>query len=164
MSITDNIYIQIDEISNSLDPLPSNNLYPEYNSSQLNTVIEKEPDPNCDINPVYDQSTHQILIQDHDPVFDYDRFFTNKIVEYNACTIKQLFIICDYYEILKEIKTNKLSKEQIIEQIIWFESQLENSELVSKRLLMWSYMSKIKNDKKLSKFVTLWKYNTTVQQ
>ena len=164
MSITDNIYMQINEINSSIDTFSSNTIDPEYNSSQINTVIDKEPEPNCDINPVYDKSTDQILIQDHDPAFDYDRFFTNKIIEYNACTVKQLYTICDYYEILKEIKTNKLNKEQIIEQIVWFESQLENSEIVSKRLLMWSYMSKIKNDKKLSRFITLWKYNTTAQQ
>ena len=82
---------------------------------------------------------------------DDDIFFEMKNYELNF-TVKQLTLICEYYTI-KDIKTNKLKKQDIIEQIILFESDPENIEIVTKRKELWDYMDELKNDKMMKKFV-----------
>ena len=67
--------------------------------------------------------------------------------------MKQLLLICEYYGISKDIRVNKLKKQDIIEQIILFEKNMENIEITIKRKEMWYYMSELKNDKMMKKFV-----------
>jgi hypothetical protein len=82
---------------------------------------------------------------------DDELFLEMKNYELNF-TVKQLMLICEYYTI-KDIKTNKLKKQDIIEQIILFESDPENIEIVTKRKELWDYMDELKNDKMMKKFV-----------
>lgn len=70
--------------------------------------------------------------------------------------IKQLLVICDYYGISKNsIKINKMKKQDIIEQIMLFEKDSDNIEIVQKRKQMWYYMNELKNDKFMKKYI-LW--------
>ena len=79
-----------------------------------------------------------------------------KMVNYNEnFTVKELLIICDYYGFAKALKNSKCNKEQIIEILVSFESDLNNSDIVFKRQNMWFYMSELKNDKFMKKFL-LW--------
>lgn len=71
-------------------------------------------------------------------------------------TIKQLMIICEYYEISKNIKLCKCNKDDIINILVSFETDLSNQEIVFKRKNMWYFMSEIKNDKFMKKYVMLW--------
>ena len=66
--------------------------------------------------------------------------------------VKQLMLICEYYNI-KDIRTNKLKKQDIIEQIILFENNPENIEIVTKRKELWYYIDELKNDKMMKRFV-----------
>jgi hypothetical protein len=66
--------------------------------------------------------------------------------------VKQLMLICEYYE-MKDIRANKLKKQDIIEQIILFETNPENIEVVTKRKELWYYIDELKNDKMMKKFV-----------
>ena len=68
-------------------------------------------------------------------------------------TVKQLSFICEYYNLLKNIKINKLKKQDIIEQIILFEYSQENCEIVVKRKELWFYMNELKNDKIMKKYI-----------
>jgi hypothetical protein len=68
-------------------------------------------------------------------------------------TIKELLQICDYYGIVKEYKLNKCNKDQIIDFLLNFELNLNNSETVSRRKNMWFYISELKNDKFMKKYV-----------
>ena len=70
-------------------------------------------------------------------------------------TVKELLLICDYYGFAKEVKNNKCNKEQIIEILVSFESDLNNYEVIFKRQNLWFYMSELKNDKFMKKFL-LW--------
>ena len=70
-------------------------------------------------------------------------------------TVKELLLICEYYGIAKELKNNKCNKDQIIEILVSFESDLNNSDIVFKRQNMWFYISELKNDKFMKKFL-LW--------
>ena len=68
-------------------------------------------------------------------------------------TIKQLTQICEYYNLSKDIKLNKMKKQDIIEQIVLFEHSYENYNTVLKRKEMWYYMGELKNDKLMKKMV-----------
>ena len=77
-------------------------------------------------------------------------------INYNEnFTVKELLLICDYYGFAKELKTNKCNKDQIIEILVSFESDLNNADIVEKRKNMWFYINEIKNDKFMKKFL-LW--------
>ena len=64
-------------------------------------------------------------------------------------TKKQLDLIADYYKISKR----KKRKHILIEDIVAFENNMENEEIVSQRKLMWFYVEQIKCDNYLSKFL-----------
>ena len=66
-------------------------------------------------------------------------------------TLKQLYRIAEYYDISKR----KKKKTELIEEIVVFENQPENCEIVNRRATLWSYMEEIKQDKYLSKFLIL---------
>ena len=84
-----------------------------------------------------------------------DLSFPQMINYHENFTVKELLQICDYYGFAKELKSNKCNKEQIIDILVSFESDLNNSEIVFKRQTMWFYMSELKNDKFMKKFI-LW--------
>ena len=68
-------------------------------------------------------------------------------------TLKQLLFICEYYNISKGIKLNKMKKQEIIEQIILFENDMSNFNIVTKRKQLWYFMNEIKNDKFMKKYI-----------
>ena len=72
-------------------------------------------------------------------------------------TVKQLLFICDYYGLMKDVRTNKMKKQDVIEQILLFENNTENYEVVIRRKELWYYINELKNHKMIKKFV-IWKY------
>ena len=79
-----------------------------------------------------------------------------KMINYHEnYTVKELLLICEYYGFAKELKQGKCNKEQIIQILVSFESDLNNSDIVFKRQNMWFYMNELKNDKFMKKFL-LW--------
>jgi hypothetical protein len=82
---------------------------------------------------------------------DDDIFIEMKNYELNF-NVKQLMLICEYYN-MKDIMTNKLKKQDVIEQIILFETDPENIEIVTKRKELWYYIDELKNDKMMKRFV-----------
>ncbi len=72
-------------------------------------------------------------------------------------TVKQLLVICDYYNISKNIKLIKANKDDIITNLISFENNSDNYNIVNKRKQLWYYMEELKNDKFMKKFILLWK-------
>jgi len=81
-----------------------------------------------------------------------DIFLEMKDYEMNY-NVKQLMLICEYYDILKDVRINKLKKQDIIEQILLFEKNMENMEITMKRKELWYYINELKNDKMMKKFV-----------
>ena len=71
--------------------------------------------------------------------------------EYNEFTKKELERICDYYEISKR----KKRKAELIQDIIIFEQDDDNSELVQRRTELWYCIEQIKSDNYLKKFLIL---------
>ena len=105
------------------------------NNISLNDILEEI---NAD-NSMYSQNTDNLF---------------NEVVNYNInYTVKQLLLICDYYNILKEVKMTKCNKEEIINTIVLFESNPNNYNISCKRKQLWFYINEIKSDKFMKKFV-----------
>ena len=85
-----------------------------------------------------------------------DQMIIPHMINYNEnFTVKELLMICEYYGFAKDLKNNKYNKEQIIDFLVSFESDPNNSDIVFKRQNMWFYINELKNDKFMKKFV-LW--------
>ena len=71
-------------------------------------------------------------------------------VNYNEnYTLKDLQKIAEYYE----ISTRKLSKAELIENIIAYEDNTDNQVKTKQRKKLWHYMKEIKRDKYLKSFL-----------
>jgi hypothetical protein len=85
-----------------------------------------------------------------------DDLTLSKILNYNDnCTVKDLLLICEFYGIAKQFKNGKFKKEEIINFLVYFESNPINNDIVNKRQTMWFYIGQLKNDKFMKKYV-LW--------
>jgi len=85
-----------------------------------------------------------------------DDLTLSKMLNYNDnCTVKDLLLICEFYGIAKQFKNGKFKKEEIINFLVYFESDSINNDIVSKRQTMWFYINQLKNDKFMKKYV-LW--------
>ena len=77
-----------------------------------------------------------------------------KVLNYQLnYNVKQLLLICDYYGLSKDLRTNKSNKDEIIHVLVIFESDPNNTNIVLKRQTLWFYMSELKNDKFMKKFI-----------
>jgi len=110
--------------------------------------IEKQEENNFNI--------EELMAEIQDTEIEDNDLMIPQMINYNEnLTVKQLLIICEYYGFAKEIKMNKFNKEQIINFLVSFESDPNNSDIVCKRQNMWFYINELKNDKFMKKFV-LW--------
>jgi hypothetical protein len=74
---------------------------------------------------------------------------------YENYTVKDLLKICSYYGIDKNIKSAKCKKQDIIFNLVYFESLFENAEIVQKRQESWNSIYILLNDPKMKKYI-LW--------
>lgn len=100
------------------------------------------------INSAIDNS-NRVCIEDDDMYSE----MVNYDMNYN---VKQLLLICDYYGLMKDVRVNKMKKQDVIEQIILFENNIDNYEVVTRRKELWYYINELKSDKMMKKFV-IWK-------
>jgi len=109
--------------------------------------IKQENENNFDINELMAEIENTELNND---------LSIPQMINYNEnYTLKELLMICEYYGFAKDLKNNKCNKEQIIDFLVTFESDINNSDIVFKRQNMWFYINELKNDKFMKKFV-LW--------
>ena len=65
---------------------------------------------------------------------------------------KDLELIADYYDISKR----KKKKQDLVQDIIIFEQDIANEEIVEKRKLGWYCIDQIKNDDKLKHYINIY--------
>ena len=83
--------------------------------------------------------------------FGLDDYVASEL-DYNENYTKiQLDLIADYYNISKR----KKRKAELIEEIVIFEKEPTNYDIVQRRKTLWFYMEEINNDSFLSKFLIL---------
>ncbi len=80
-----------------------------------------------------------------------NEFMTQQFYYEDNYTVKELHHIANYYDISKR----KKKKAELIDDIIAFELDNENYEIVETRKRLWFYLNEIKNDNYLSKFIIL---------
>jgi len=118
----------------------------DSNTKIENTLIENTLTNNTLIDNTFIEN---ILI-------DMDTMYP-EIVNYKInFTVKQLMQICEYYGISKNMKLTKANKDEIINNIVLFENDPCNYDIVIKRNLMWHYIKELKSDKFMKKFILLW--------
>ena len=97
----------------------------------------------------YDDLLREVDLLEMTSIPNMDDYMANEINYSTNYTRKELDRIADYYEISKR----KKRKDDIIQDIVIFEQDPENIELVFRRKKLWSYMAEIKGDKYLRKFL-----------
>ena len=102
-----------------------------------------------------DINIEEILYEIENTELD-DELTVPQIINYNEnFTVKELLLICEYYGFAKDVKSNKFNKEEIINFLVEFEKNTNNSDIVFRRKNMWFYINELKNDKFMKKYV-LW--------
>jgi len=116
------------------------------------SVMEKD----CDDKSELDLTEMLNEIYKSDFTDENDDFIIPQIINYREnFTVKELLLICDYYGVAKELKSNKCNKYEIIQFLVIYESNPINSDIVFKRQNLWFYINELKNDKFMKKYV-LW--------
>lgn len=114
-----------------------NNIY--YKIEEFDNNDNNDDDNNDDDN---NDNIKNLIYNEEKIIDDY---------EYNELPIKNINLICDYYK----IKRGKLSKKQKIIEIILFENNVNNINIVENRKLLWEYVKIIKTDKFLKNYILL---------
>jgi hypothetical protein len=136
----ENILIEMNEDKNDNK---NDNKNDDNYENELENILKEINETSLDINPNFYN-------------YNSEPEFMVKLIDYNLnYNIKQLLTICEYYGLLKEVKTNKMKKLEVIYFLLDFEENIDNSCIVYKRKQLWYFMSELKNDKFLKKFV-LW--------
>ena len=97
----------------------------------------------------YDELVKEVDLMEMSSIVGMDDYIAMEIDYQTNYLKKDLERIADYYEISKR----KKKKEQLAEDIVVFEKDPENVEIVFQRKKLWLYVEEIKCDKYLSKFL-----------
>jgi hypothetical protein len=108
--------------------------------------------------PAHDRPCSDFEIQQllEDFVSDFEDINRSNVVVqhhgYEKYCVKELLKITQYYN----LSFTKCKKQNIIDSIVCFETNPENTDIVQKRLRLWGYMNEISNDPKMKMYV-VWK-------
>ena len=131
----ENILMNIDE--NSINDSEINEKK-YYDLNELEIILKEINESSLDLN------------------FNEESIIMKKSLDYHMnYNVKQLMQICDYYGLLREVKNNKLKKQEMIVLIVDFEEDIENVLVVYKRKQLWYFINELKNDKFMKKYI-LW--------
>ena len=123
----ENVFFSLDETENEVNI---------DNSSQLNGLLD-DFDFSNEMNDLTSEEIMEILS------FEYKKNYT----------VKELLLMCEYYGIAKELKINKSNKDVIIFNLLNFENNPLNNEIVVKRQGLWRCINILKNDKFMKKYI-----------
>jgi hypothetical protein len=133
-SLDENISYSLNECDYSFEQDKDQNHIPTDISQLMNEFENIELPEN---NNVGDENLNDLYAS----ISNYDENYS----------VKQLQLICEFYG----IKCGKVKKIDIIGEIVMFENDLKNIELVLKRNQFWNYMMELKADKFMKRFI-LW--------
>jgi len=144
----DNIVFVVDsEYEDVMDTVDIQQL---LNTFDFTSKVQYKEEQNEDDKSLHDKDEDDKSVDEKDE----DLLLSQMIYYHENFTIKDLLLICDYYDITKELK-KKYTKDVIVHFLVDFESNPENNTVVIQRKNMWFYMEQLKNDKFMKKFV-LW--------
>lgn len=99
----------------------------------------------------YEDLVKEVDLMEMSSLIGMDDYIASEVDYQTNYLKKDLERIADYYEISKR----KKRKDQLVEDIVIFEKDPVNIEIVFRRKKLWSYVEEIKGDKYLSKFLIL---------
>ena len=120
--------------------MTSNNL--SFSLKEVNTIKKTDSEP--------DLSWMDDFKQDN--ICNCDEILSKELLlelEFNDYNLKELIKFCDYYKIPRK----KLKKQEVIKELILFETNEKNIELVENRRTLWEYFLTLKNDPYFKKFI-----------
>tara|TARA_R110002012_G_scaffold312728_1_gene523709 strand:- start:2106 stop:2507 length:402 start_codon:yes stop_codon:yes gene_type:complete len=123
-----------------------NDLHYELKETICNT--DNTSDKN-DIDMMMNSDSFFSDFKDEYDYFDNDNLIAQHIDYYENYNIKMLRHIATYYNIFKR----KLKKNGLIDEIIKFENDPNNSIKVYNRKRYWHYINELKNDPYFSKYI-----------
>jgi hypothetical protein len=109
----------------------------------------KNMDYNTEIDSIINNDNFFSDFQEEYDFFDEDNLLSQHIDYYENYTIKLLHQIAGYYK----IKKNKIKKRLLVQLIIEFENNPENSVTVYNRKRLWHYLNELKEDEYFSKYI-----------
>lgn len=130
--------------------------YKIYENNKEDNMDDVNSDDNYDNDDNYDTDDNNyinfdILINDIKNSICNDHKLALE-TDYNTnYSVKQLKQIIIYYEI--PLHKRNLKKKELINEIIIFELNNDNKNIVNKRKQLWFYMKQLKEDKCLNKFI-----------
>jgi hypothetical protein len=103
----------------------------------------------------YEKLKSDIMATETETPIDYEEESMQQYMllnyQYDECKKKELERICEYYGISKR----KKNKGELIQDIILYEIDNNNDEIVNRRKTLWFYLEEIKSDNYLRKFLIL---------
>ena len=100
---------------------------------------------------LHDVNSHEKIIN-KDEMDEFSNDYTVLSIHYKENFVKkELERIAGYYEISKR----KKRKDDLVNDIVLFEINIENTYIVERRKELWMYMEEIKSDSYLNKFLVL---------
>lgn len=112
---------------------------------------EKEVDKNVDCNSLYKNYIENNILESCDDVFFALRL--NYSSNYTVSDIKKILEFYIAHEEISKDCIRKKRKEEMIDELVIFEINESNKDIVSKRKRLWFYIKEIKGDKYLSKYI-----------
>jgi len=113
--------------------------------NNLNTEYKKET-VNDEMDFINNQSVDDDIMSD---LVTENNYFANHLNYQDNYTVKMLTKIMDYYGLDKR----KLRKNEMIEMILLFESEICNIEIIHKRKQLWFYVNELKNDSFFKQYI-----------
>ena len=107
-----------------------------------------------DIEPLPSSSSSSLPLFETEFQFDInyeDEIFSRKINYQVNFTVKQLSMMCDYYE----IRSRNKNKNELIEALVSFENESKNNSIVLKRKKLWFYLEELRKDSFTKKYILL---------
>lgn len=87
--------------------------------------------------------------QEHQTCFDSDSFIARQLDYQENYTMPELKKIAEYYD----ISIRKMRKEEVVQELVIFEGDPNNSVTYLKRLEAWFWMKELKKDTKLKQYI-----------
>ena len=108
-------------------------------------IVDNAPDTSIDIDELMDEFNSMDSHED----CEMDQYIARELDYRENYTVKMLGCIADYYAISKR----KLKKDALIQEIVIFEQDPSNREIVLRRKKFWFYLEELKKDPYLSKYI-----------
>lgn len=142
----ENIFFTLEEFEENENPLDNDSIPCFCQDDVICVFCLKEKD----IEPLPSSSSLPLFETEFQFDINYDDEIFSRKVNYQVnFTVKQLAMICDYYE----IRSRNKNKNDLIEALVSFENESKNTNTVLKRKKLWFYLEELRKDPFTKKYI-----------